>query len=326
MGFARLSTIKNKSFIDWRQRFSLGLAAILLGSLFFIDLRAQTPEAPAPSSPEFTTNSGESFEDPFASPDAPGDATQIPSNPAPSEGTPPPADFNSAPVAPAPSAAPVPTPPMAPSAPITPQAPPVAPPVAPPIQGPDFDFPDIEEPRGARTENLESVRLLRRGTPVGSWIFSPEFGAGIEVNERPNQLHFELEGGYRLFENFDLNGVLSYRFFDDRVLSLLVMPSYAFRLTNQRQDYRIDLRTALGIGWALQGVRGSDFQIGNFPVKASVAGLFYITPKLAFSLSTDLEAWLFSVDTDGKSQNLLSAKGGVPTQFIPSIGLRWEFQ
>jgi len=283
---------------------------------------------------EFKTNSGESFKDPFADPDAP---SEVPSNPpappAPeseSQPLPGPDEFPGEPAA-TPAPAPVERLPPPPPLPPAPTQMPVPEPVVAPSPKPtlpspsDFDFPEMKEPKGPRTEDIDPVRALKEGTKVGTWNLGFDLGAGTNFNRRPNQFHFELEGGYRLYENFDLNGIIEMRFMKDRILGFYVIPNYSWRMTPLYKTYRIDLRAGLGTGWVFRGYKGSTYQTGYFPIRTSGAAIFYPGPRWAFVVSLDLEVFLVRVDSDGKSRNEISHKKGPPTQLIPSVGIRWEF-
>jgi len=255
---------------------------------------------------EFKTNSGESFKDPFADPEAlppsapqPAPAPQeIPINPA-AQATPDPAER-------------------------LPPAPLITPP--PNLPSPsDFNFPDAKEPRGARSQDLDPVRGLKAGTKIGTWNLGFDLGAGMNFNRRPSQIHFEVEGGFRLYENFDLNGIIEARYMKDRILGFYVMPNYSWRMSAPHKTYRVDLRAGLGTGWVFRGFKGNSYQNGYFPVRTSVAGIFYPSPRWAFVVSLDAEVFLFRVDTNGKSFNEISSAKGPPAQLIPTVGVRWEF-
>ncbi len=304
---------------SWRRGF---VVTALAGLFFYSSLRAQGEE--------FRTNSGEEFRDPFA--DAPADNPNT-TNPSPS-----------APVQASPSLSPPATPAQTvnPSS-VTPPMPSSAepPPAVIPNETPRpvldeglgvpsdrtkrIEFPEVDEPSGPRTQDLDPLRDLGPGTEVGTWNLGIDLGGAINANRRPSQIHLEVEGGYRLLEKFDLNGILHYRFLKDKVLGFLVMPYYSWRLSDVFKTYRIDLRAGLGTGWLMRSFRGNSFQVGHLPVRASVSGLFYPSSRWAIVLSLDYEIWLLRVDSDGKSYNEFSNKNGLPMHFTPTAGIRFEF-
>jgi hypothetical protein len=188
-----------------------------------------------------------------------------------------------------------------------------------------IEFPEIDEPSGPRTQDLDPIKDLEAGTTIGKWNLGLDLGGALNMNRRPSQLFFEIEGGYRLWEKIDINALLSYRLKTDKVLGLLVMPYYNWRLTKPLKTYRVDLRAGVGTGWLFRSFRGNTFQVGHLPIRTSVAGIFYPSSRWALVLSLDYEVWLFRVDSDGASKNEFSNSNGVPMQFIPTAGVRFEF-
>ena len=305
---------------------------LFLAAFLFITSHLHAQETPPASPPEeFKTNSGETFKDPFADPDAPESAGKPEAAPAstpestpvpgpqdfPSEGPP---NSEAAPVPPEPPVERLPAPPPLPAAPITAPAP------KPALPSPsDFNFPDVKEPKGPRTQDIDPIRELKVGTKIGTWNLGFDLGAGTNFNRRPNQFHFEVEGGYRLYENIDFNGIIETRFMKDRILGFYFMPNYSWRISAPYKNYRVDLRAGLGTGWVFRGFKGNSYQTGYLPIRTSFAGVFYPSAGWAFVVSLDVEVFLLRVDSDGKTRNELGNSKGPPAQLIPTVGVRWEF-
>ncbi|PIR22669.1 MAG: hypothetical protein COV44_06760 [Deltaproteobacteria bacterium CG11_big_fil_rev_8_21_14_0_20_45_16] len=299
--------------------------SLLVFSHFYV---AQADEAaPPPEDKEFTTNSGEEFRDPFADPDLPGDEMREPLDEAPDE-MPGGQDSGIEPKildeGPTEGMSPGSSPSETPTA-----APVVEPDVnqpgsLPEIRSPsdEFEFP-TDEVGGAISEDLLAKEVGKSGSLVGGWNYMLDAGAGFNFNRRPAQVHLEMEGGYRLLKQIEINAILYYRFISQRNLGLLIVPSWILPLSTSKN--RIDLRLGVGTGWVLTGVRGNDFQLGLFPVRASGSLFFYALPRFALVLSTDVEMYMFQVDTDSNAKNFLDDKKGPPSQLITTAGIRFEF-
>lgn len=265
-----------------------------------------------------TTNDGEEFVDPFADPEASEPEPQPQPAPAPPpEPQPAPAVDQAEPATPAPVPAPAP----APSPSLRPSGP--------QIQTPsdNFNMPAPEPEQGPADQEFTTKAKFQEGTAKGTWFLDFSTGGGFNIQRRPNQLHHEIEGGRRLFKQFELSGVLYWRHdlgFDERNLGLLVYPSWTFRL-NKGGDKRFDLRTGIGTGWILTGIRGSDFQLGYFPIRLGANLIAYGYANFAIFFGADLEFYLFTIDTDGNYEGLLGSSEGVPTQAMAQLGVRFEF-
>jgi len=301
------------------------LFSLLVFSHFYV---AQVDETPSPGEDNgFTTNSGEEFRDPFADPDLPGDEDKEPLDETPDE-MPDGPDSGIEPKAPD----------VGPTEGMTPDegqieppagAPSLEPSVAPPASSPEirtpsdeFEFPtnDIE---GPISEDLLAKEAGKSGTAVGGWNYMLDAGAGFNFNRRPTQVHLEMEGGYRLMKQLEINAILYYRFISQQNLGVLIVPSWVVPLSSSKN--RIDFRLGVGTGWVLTGVRGNDFQLGLFPVRVSGSIFFYAMPQFALVLSTDIEMYMFQVDTDSNAKNFLDDKKGPPSQLITTAGIRFEF-
>jgi hypothetical protein len=187
-----------------------------------------------------------------------------------------------------------------------------------------FEFPFEDGPSGPVSQQVFRKKMSAMIAPKGSWFLSLRPGIAYSLNKRPFQLGFEMEGSYRLLEKLDLNLLVGYRFLKDRIFGGIFMPSWNFHLTKDAES-RVDLRLGLGLGWYLQGVRGSDFQFGQFPIRMDSQLAYYVYPKLALLLNVGFEAFVFRVDTGGVATNQISEEGGMPFQGLAGFGLRFEF-
>lgn len=185
----------------------------------------------------------------------------------------------------------------------------------------DFVVPEPEGGRGPISQDFQAREEFEPGTPQGAWQITPKIGFGLGVYDRPSQLSLELEAGYRIRKKLEVNGVIGFRFLEDRLLKFLVQPTWTIRLTG-RDAKRIDLRSGVGLGWALLGVQGSDFQIGYFPLRLTTQGLFYINRALALVGGFNLDTYLFGIDSDFQ---FVDFPGGPPTQLLLNAGIRIEF-
>ncbi len=304
--------------------FRIGLLFIILISFhsvaFAQEVNPQEAEkaaeqaTPAESAEEFKTNSGEEFKDPFAEP-VPDNANSVaPSSPATTPTAPATAPTQ------APSASPSPAPAVMEPSPINPA------PEAPKVPGADdLKFPTPIEPTGPRTQDIDPVRKLEEAAVKHKWYLAAEFGAGLNINRRPNQLHLEVEGAYRFSERWSLALIANYRIFKDRILGFFLMPGYFWKLTDSYSTYRVDFQVGLGTGWVFRGFKGSTYQVGYFPVRTSTAFVFYPSASWAMTAGVDNELYLYRVDSDGTSINEMSHKKGPLAQFVPTIGVRYNF-
>lgn len=285
-----------------------------------------TPPAQVESAPESPklTNSGEAFQDPFA-PSAPAPSNITPSNVPPSNMAP-----SSSPVVPSGSDpqfeeispnAPSETVPngLAPSGVAPPNS---VGPIAPPPVKKDFSFPELEEFKGPVTQEVVQKEQNFIGTPVGAWNMGLGIGMGLNINRRNQQVQFETQGGYRLYEQFELGGVVSYRFINDALIGFIFTGNGFFRLT-EPPGRRIDLKLGGGLGWTLRAPK-TKFTEGRFTLRAQTGLLVYISPGFALTADAALESFIFSVDSNGDSTNLMKG-GGAPTQLMLTLGSRWEF-
>jgi len=275
------------------------------------------------STDQHLTNSGKEFKDPFAEPETPANPAKKPAITSPTESaTPtteqPPAEEQNPtenPVSPAPSAQPS---QVTPSVNENSKAPSVT------NKSDQFQFPKSGNVRGPVSQEFQAEENFSKGTPVGTWNFELDGGAGFNLNRRPNQLDFEAQGGYRLFDKIELNAILYWRFITERMLGLLVEPSWTYQMTGW-QKTRMDLRLGLGTGWVLLGRHGQDFQLGYFPVRIGASVLFYALKSFSIVLSANTEMYLFQIDSDHHFTNLAASSKGIPTQIMTTAGLRWEF-
>jgi hypothetical protein len=192
----------------------------------------------------------------------------------------------------------------------------------PPPPKKDFNFPDLEEFKGPVTQEVVQKEQTYIGTPIGAWNLGLGVGMGINVNRRPQQVQFEVVGGYRLKSDLEVGGILSYRFIDDKLLGMIATGKKYWRIT-KAPEMRIDLGAGGGLGWTLRA-RSSTFTEGRFTVRAQGESLFYVTPVFALTTSAALEFFMFGITSDGEGVNLMNG-GGPPTQFILVAGSRWEF-
>lgn len=188
----------------------------------------------------------------------------------------------------------------------------------------NFRLPEVEGTEGPVSQEFRRKEFTERGTPVGTWGYNFDIGGAINTNRRPTQVAFELEGFYRIWESFEVHGLLNFRFVDDRILGILVMPTWNFKLT-ERSETRIDLQVGLGMGWVLRGIQGIDYQFGYFPLRPSISSIFYAYEDFAIIASLEPEIFLYRVDTAGRATNELGASQGPPSQLQITAGLRFEY-
>jgi hypothetical protein len=145
---------------------------------------------------------------------------------------------------------------------------------------------------------------------------------GANVNKRHEQVHFEGNGGYRLREDLEIGGVLSYRFITDKLIGFIATGKKIWRIT-KAPSRRIDLAAGGGLGWTLRA-RSNTFTEGRFTLRAQGDAFFYVNPTMALTSAMAFEVFPFGITSDGEANNLMSS-GGPPTQFILSVGMRWEY-
>ncbi|MGA0164119.1 MAG: hypothetical protein ACO3LE_07740 [Bdellovibrionota bacterium] len=187
-----------------------------------------------------------------------------------------------------------------------------------------FEFPSEEEASGPVSQEVFRKKMSAQIAPKGAWFLSFRPQIGYNLNKRPFQLGFEVEGSYRFNEKFDLSLITGYRFLKDRLFGFVVLPSWNFQLTKESES-RIDLRLGAGLGWYLQGVRGSDFQFGQFPIRLESQLAYYLNPKMALLFNVGFEMFLLRTETGGGTTNQLSEPGGMPMQGLVGFGMRFEF-
>lgn len=208
--------------------------------------------------------------------------------------------------------------PFAPEAPLedsvfeSPQAPAIVP-------EPKF-APKKEEGFGPVSEEFLKRKQFGRPQTKNQWSLSFDTGLALDVQNRENQAHFEFEGGYGLSERLELKAALYYRFVKDRLLGFLIMPSYRIYLS-EPGERRWEWQPALGIGWTLQGVSGSDFQIGLFPIRFANSFVFYAMENFALTANLDLETYVYRTETGGESEFRFDDP---LAQAIVSVGVRYD--
>lgn len=224
-----------------------------------------------------------------------------------------------------PSAEPAPAPPASPSPstsfPTPPRVDDFYPEEAPP--SPTLDrgirFPEPEPTRGPVTEDIFRSKENAFDRKARPWHISGSIGVAPGIVDRPpGQVNFELGGGYLLWEKWELAGLMSYRVREDRVLSIIVLPAYQANLWT-RPNFRVDWRAGAGLGWALRGVQGNDFQFGYLPIRTHASLLLYPAQSFSILLGLDTESFVFETQTGGGTSFLFAS------QAIFSTGLRFEF-
>lgn len=187
-----------------------------------------------------------------------------------------------------------------------------------------FEFPFEEEASGPVSQEVFRKKMSAQIAPEGAWFLSFRPSIGYNLNKRPFQLGFEVEGSYRFNEKFDLSLITGYRFLKDRLFGFIILPSWNFQLTKDSES-RMDLRLGAGLGWYLQGVRGADFQFGQFPIRLESQLAYYLNPKMALLFNVGAEMFLLRTETGGGTTNQLSEPGGMPMQGLVGFGMRFEF-
>lgn len=187
-----------------------------------------------------------------------------------------------------------------------------------------FEFPFEEEASGPVSQEVFKKKMSAQIAPAGAWFLSFRPQLGYNLNKRPFQLGLEVEGSYRFNEKFDLSLITGYRFLKDRLFGFVVLPSWNFHLTEDSES-RIDLRLGAGLGWYLQGVRGSDFQFGQFPIRLESQLAYYLNSKMALLFNVGFEMFLLRTETGGATTNQISEPGGMPMQGLVGFGMRFEF-
>jgi hypothetical protein len=314
----------------------------MLNSILFISILISQSESPV-------TNSGESFQDPFSNPNA-AEVQQPAENPLPSEspnlGSPvaePPKGINEIPApsttltpeptlepAPAPSLTPTPAPAATPPSTFAPppseepvMEPELAPPpsMLPPAPKNDFSFPETEEFQGPIDRNVVRTEFASASTRIGTYNLGLGLGAGFNMNKRHQQIHMEVNGGYRLYQYFEVGGIVSARFVKDKIIGMIAMAKGFYPLTGP-SSLRMDFAYGGGLGWSLRAAH-STFNEGRLTVRLQSELLAYPFPKFAITLMTAFETFLLAAYSDD-TRNLMS-NGGPPSQLILTLGTRWEF-
>lgn len=222
---------------------------------------------------------------------------------------------------------------------LEPEAPTPVPTPAPQVQPRDVQSPDIKEiesdrdfiernrprTRGPKSSKFDRAEKFTNVAPTGTWNMAFEVGPAFNINRRPSQVAFQIEGGYRIWKTLDLNGLMYFRARDDRVLGFQFLPTWTFpKLFGSIE--RFDVRAGMGMGWSFRGIRGSDFQIGYFSMRATAGLYYYLLRNLSLNFSLDIDSFLYRVDTGGdNATNELSGDGGPPLQWIPHFGVKFEF-
>lgn len=287
---------------------------IFLKTLFFSLLIAQADTQPP------LTNSGENFKDPFAEEIQPEEAT--PSNTLP-KSTPPAPQVTS------------PTQPSAPSSNDEPEFEDFAPqqnsnlPPPPLMEEPaptltpkrDFNFPQIEQFKGPVDQEVLQLERSVENTRLHSWNMGVGLGMALNLNKRHQQIHSEVNGGYRLYRLFEVGGILSTRLMTDKLIGLIGTAKGFYTLARP-QGMRLDLGYGGGLGWTFRAAHNT-FNEGRFTVRLQTDFLFFPFPEFAIVLMSAYEGFLFSVFSDG-TENLMK-KGGAPSQVLLTLGTRWEF-
>jgi hypothetical protein len=190
-------------------------------------------------------------------------------------------------------------------------------PAAPQIN-PGLKLPEAERPRGPVSEDIFRSRQIGTRPELSKWHFYAGGGVAPGLVDRPGQIHFELATGYQMSEGFEWTGLLHYRTREDRVLSLIVLPSWRWRIY-EKTSLRIDLLAGAGLGWSFRGIQGNDFQFGHFPVRTRAAALFYAAQGFAIVTSLDTESFLMEYEVGEGTRFLFQS------QALFGAGVRFEF-
>ncbi|TVQ79511.1 MAG: hypothetical protein EA369_04625 [Bradymonadales bacterium] len=188
-----------------------------------------------------------------------------------------------------------------------------------PSLDPGLRFPERERLRGPVSEDfLRREEPTAEISPAETWHIGFRTGVAPGLKDRKGQAYLEIDGGYRFNRNFELSGILHYRTIEDRVLTVLVLPSYRFILWRGR-NLGLDLRLGLGTGWSLRGIQGNDFQFGHFPIRTHIGLIFYTPQGFAVMAALDTESFLWETETGGDSGSKFQSQG------LLGVGLRFEF-
>lgn len=254
------------------------------------------------------TNTGEVFQDPFSE--------------TPMEEVPPP---------PAPSASPEIAPQSSASSPSPAASPetntelnPLSAPNSSPASSPRvIEFPEPEEVGGPKAQDYFEAEALGQRNRVGTWNLGGAFGMGYRINKVPNQVHMELNGGYRIEKDWELGGVVSYRFVSQWFLSFLVMAKYIWTLSKS-QNFQIDWAPSFGTGWTHFSLNAKEFTRVRWAWRINSDFLFYASPQFALVGLVGLETYILDY-ISGEGFSNPGRGGGWPTAGLFGLGVRFEF-
>lgn len=296
----------------------------------------QSPDVDPADEP--VTNSGETFQDPFANeePDADVPALEEPasgevdrdtrSDDSPSESDLPFSgeEIEVDPNAPAPELPPAEIPVEQPvetqdALPGGPELKVVEPPPAPPKE---FRFPEVEKGEGPVMQEIIESQMTSAETPLGTWFISPRVGGAFRLNKAPNQLSVEIDGGYRFWRTVEIIGIVTSQFIDDINLGFLAGLRGWMRLT-QPPTVRIEWGYGGAVGWTMRAPNDK-FEDGRLTVRLQSDLAFYAFPKIALTTTLGAQTFLWAITTDGKAKNIIKSSGP-PTQLFIQAGVRFEF-
>src|SRR6185369_16057076 len=125
--------------------------------------------------------------------------------------------------------------------------------------------PQTEDFQGPIDQNVANSEKSLYMTKIGSKNLGINLGAGVNLNKRHQQIHFEMNGGYRSYKNFEIGGILFGRVVKDNLIGLLVTGK-GFQTIRKPPNSRIDFAYGGGAGWTLRSVDTS-FNEGRLTIR-----------------------------------------------------------
>lgn len=190
-----------------------------------------------------------------------------------------------------------------------------------PISNPKpFEFPSPGPVEGPIAQEVIEREIRDHSVPEGTWSLAVFGGAAVNMNKALNQVDTSLALGYRFDQNWEAGLLPYFRFVRAKLIGALGTISYFWHLKGG-PDYRIELATGAGLGWAIRS-KDHGFNEGRMPLRLISDLHFYASTDFAIIASLGVESHPFGAQK-GKMKSFLS--GGPPTQLLTNLGLRLNF-